>query len=205
MSIEFIVAKLAIDDLSNKLLEAIKKPTFIKNKDSIYIGCNLAFEKLIGVNRNKILGNTAFGISPISLAKIYTEADIELFATQAHQTYASHIENADKERNSVVFSKSIFLDKDDQLAGFIGSISVQKEFVTLDSSNRELTLSRLRLTKRELEVLHLITQGLKTKEIAKKLLISNYTAADHIKSMYLKLGSNNRVTAILAAKQLGII
>jgi two-component system nitrate/nitrite response regulator NarL len=49
-------------------------------------------------------------------------------------------------------------------------------------------LQKLRLSKRELEVIQLIKQGLKTKEIAEKLNISFYTAETHRKNIKLKAG-----------------
>ena len=49
-------------------------------------------------------------------------------------------------------------------------------------------LKKLKLSNRELEVIQLIKQGLKTKEIAEKLNISFYTAETHRKNIKLKVG-----------------
>ncbi len=57
------------------------------------------------------------------------------------------------------------------------------------------------LTKRELEILRLITAGLKNKEIAEQLVISLNTVLYHIKNIYSKLGVNKRTQAIAKAKE----
>jgi LuxR family maltose regulon positive regulatory protein len=60
------------------------------------------------------------------------------------------------------------------------------------------------LTGRELEVLRLMADGLKYKEIAARLFISLNTVRFHVKSIYGKLNVNNRVQAIDKARRLRI-
>src|SRR6266567_1848738 len=48
------------------------------------------------------------------------------------------------------------------------------------------------LTERELEVLHLLAQGMPNKEIAAQLVISERTAKFHVSSIMGKLGATNR-------------
>ena len=49
-------------------------------------------------------------------------------------------------------------------------------------------LKKLKLSSRELEVIHLVKAGLKTKDIAEHLQISHYTAETHLKNIKLKAG-----------------
>ena|SRR5438105_1699092 len=55
------------------------------------------------------------------------------------------------------------------------------------------------LTRRELEVLHLLADGLKQGEIAKRLVISPKTVGTHIEHVLSKLGVHSRAEAVAAA------
>lgn len=52
------------------------------------------------------------------------------------------------------------------------------------------------LTKRETEIMELISSGLKNNEIAEKLFVSENTIKFHIKNIYIKLDVKNRVQAM---------
>ena len=57
----------------------------------------------------------------------------------------------------------------------------------------------LRLTERELEVLRLVAAGLNTRQIAKRLFISNNTVKNHIRNILEKLQLHSRMEAVLYA------
>jgi ATP/maltotriose-dependent transcriptional regulator MalT len=61
------------------------------------------------------------------------------------------------------------------------------------------------LTKRELEVLHLIAAGLSNREIAERLVIGLSTVKKHINRMYSKLGVKRRTQAIIRARELNLL
>ena len=61
------------------------------------------------------------------------------------------------------------------------------------------------LSDRELEILALITAGLKNQEIADQLFISLNTVLYHTKNIYSKLGVNKRALAIAKARELNLI
>lgn len=60
------------------------------------------------------------------------------------------------------------------------------------------------LTERELEVLHLISQGLNNQEIAQKLVLSPKTVRNHITSIFSKLQVADRAQAIVRAREAGV-
>lgn len=62
-----------------------------------------------------------------------------------------------------------------------------------------LSLQRLGLSKREAEVLWLLTQGLETKEIAREAGISALTVKKHLEHIYRKLGASSRTAAVALA------
>ncbi len=60
------------------------------------------------------------------------------------------------------------------------------------------------LTPRELEVLRLIAQGLRNREIAQKLVISEKTVRNHVSNIFTKLQVADRVQAIIRAREAGL-
>lgn len=61
------------------------------------------------------------------------------------------------------------------------------------------------LTKREIEILKLLAQGLESKDIAQKLFISLNTVNNHRQKIIYKTGSENSGQALLYAKRIGLI
>ncbi|WP_457617041.1 tetratricopeptide repeat protein [Lutibacter sp.] len=66
------------------------------------------------------------------------------------------------------------------------------------TTNQELAerFNSFKLSKREIEVLTHIANGLSNEEIAKKMYVSKNTIKTHIKNIYLKLDVKNRIQAI---------
>ncbi|MFI2366213.1 AAA family ATPase [Promicromonospora sp. NPDC019610] len=61
------------------------------------------------------------------------------------------------------------------------------------------------LTGREVEVLRLVAQGLSNRDIARSLVISENTAANHVRSILLKTGCENRTRAARYAATQGLL
>jgi LuxR family maltose regulon positive regulatory protein len=61
------------------------------------------------------------------------------------------------------------------------------------------------LSERELEVLHLMAEGLTNPEIASRLLVSLHTVKTHARNIYGKLGVHNRTQAVTRARSLGVL
>jgi predicted ATPase/DNA-binding CsgD family transcriptional regulator len=61
------------------------------------------------------------------------------------------------------------------------------------------------LSRRELEILHLVADGLTTREIAERLFISPKTADRHIQNLYTKIGTSTRATATRWAIDNGVV
>ncbi len=61
------------------------------------------------------------------------------------------------------------------------------------------------LSERELEVLHLIAEGLSNREIAQRLFVSTNTIKGHSRNIYGKLGVHSRTQAAARARVLGLL
>lgn len=69
----------------------------------------------------------------------------------------------------------------------------------------DAALQRLGISKREHEVLELISQGLSNQEIAERLFVSTSTVKTHASNLFAKLDASRRTQAVQRGKELGII
>ncbi len=87
----------------------------------------------------------------------------------------------------VVVEKEIYIEK-------------AREFVF-----NEAEMARLGISKRELEVLQLMAEGLSNAEIANRLFVSLNTIKTHASNLFFKLDASRRTQAIEKAKSLCLI
>ncbi|MDF2451366.1 MAG: helix-turn-helix transcriptional regulator [Bacteroidota bacterium] len=88
------------------------------------------------------------------------------------------------------------------------TVFIEKEvFVTQNAEFvfNEKEFSRLAISKRELEVLQLMSKGLSNQEIAEALFVSLNTIKTHSSNLFIKLDVKRRTQAVEKAKQLKII
>ncbi len=79
-------------------------------------------------------------------------------------------------------------------------IAPEKKFVV-----NEAELERLAISKRELEVLQLMAEGLSNAEIAERLFVSLNTVKTHSSKLFEKLEVKRRTQAVETAKRLNLI
>jgi len=69
----------------------------------------------------------------------------------------------------------------------------------------EKRVQELAITKRELEILGLIADGLSNREIAERLFVSENTVKTHSSRLFDKLNARRRTQAVQRGKELGLI
>ena len=69
----------------------------------------------------------------------------------------------------------------------------------------EQRLKDLGITRRELEILELIAQGMSNREIADKLFVSENTVKTHSSRLFDKLSARRRTQAVQIGKEMGLI
>ncbi|MGK7346467.1 MAG: PAS domain S-box protein [Candidatus Nitrospinota bacterium M3_3B_026] len=125
-----------------RLLDTIPNPLFYKNTEGVYIGCNEAFAKYLGLERDEIIGKTVYDIAPKDLADVYEDKDRLLFENPGVQTYETRVRGRDGKRRDAVFSKATYTDAKGAVAGLVGviiDITERKEWETsLQETNERL-------------------------------------------------------------------
>lgn len=103
-----------------------------------------------------------------------------------------------------VIYKSVHLD---QLLEAIVTVHEGRKYFCpkFKKSQSEIRLKNGILSVREIEVLKELARGFSTKEIAKKLFISENTVENHRKNMFRKLGARNVATLLIKAITAGYI
>ncbi|MBS1573341.1 MAG: DNA-binding response regulator [Bacteroidetes bacterium] len=90
----------------------------------------------------------------------------------------------------------------------IETVVIEKEIYIEKSENfvqNTALISKLELSKRELEVLELLAKGLTNQEIASRLFVSLSTVKAHNQNLFEKLDVKRRTQAIEKAKRLNLI
>ncbi len=124
------------------LIETVPIPIFYKDLQGRYLGCNEGFVRLLGLEKEQIIGRIPSDVAPPEKAELYRQKDRELLERNTQvQTYESTIISAAGVCYDVVFYKAPYYDSLGNLAGLVGSIldiTEQKKHIRtlLESENR---------------------------------------------------------------------
>ena len=105
-----------------QLLDAIPVPVFYKDRQGVFRGCNVAYEKFVGLTKEQVVGRTVFEVAPQDLANIYYQADETLFTRPGVQVYETSFLHADGNRREIIFNKATYVGADGCVAGLVGVI-----------------------------------------------------------------------------------
>jgi DNA-binding NarL/FixJ family response regulator len=128
--------------------------------------------------------------------------------------FLSRDDSDDARLAAVEAGASAYLHKSTQASEVIGAIRqvargaslISPAMVArLVSRGRDREHVRESLSPRELEVLHLMADGIATREIARRLGISYATVRTHVRSISHKLGARSMVNAVVTARALDLV
>lgn len=96
-----------------------------------------------------------------------------------------------------------FTDKKlpDKIINAFGYQFDENQAYRVENKNNTKLNEDWQLSKREKQVLELLTQGLSYNEIAEQLYVSYHTVSSHIKKIYKKLNVTSKLEAIMLAKE----
>lgn len=109
-------------ELNQKIIDALPIPIFYRDLKGIYMACNLAQEKLLGMAKSQIIGKTVFDIQPYEIAEIYAQRDQELLDSPGDQIYEAKFRDASGILHDVIFNKAVIRNNQDEITGIVGSI-----------------------------------------------------------------------------------
>lgn len=99
----------------------ISSPVFFKDAAGAYTGCNEAFERRLGRDRQHLAGKTVYDIAPSDLALVYQQADLALASRGGVQIYATKLPKPSGDVGLVRFYKSVISDGAN-VAGIVGTV-----------------------------------------------------------------------------------
>lgn len=149
----------------------------VRNKSAILYGLSLALLLFLlrWLELRLVIVNHAFEVYIGAIALIFTGLGIWL----ALKLTGSKVE-------TVVVEKEVYVHT--------GTFTLNEE-----------ELNKLGISRRELEVLQLMSEGLSNQEIGQRLYVSLSTVKTHVKNLFEKLNVARRTQAIDRAKKLSLI
>lgn len=109
-------------ELHQKIIDALPIPIFYRDLKGVYMACNVAQEKLLGLPKSQIIGKTVFDIQPFEIAEIYAKRDQELLDSPGDQSYEAKFRDASGILHDVVFNKAVIRNNQNEIIGVVGSI-----------------------------------------------------------------------------------
>jgi DNA-binding NarL/FixJ family response regulator len=140
------------------------------------------------------------GIKPVIINETFSNTEKAKLLQLGVKGFASKVLSSKKLEKGLLHVKKGGFLVDQQVV----NLSMQNE---TDQSSSQLFKGKdmMGLTTREIEILSIMAQGLKNREIADKLAISEKTVKTHLNRIFKKLGVNSRSQAILTLMEKKIL
>ena len=179
-------------DFLQKLIDTIPNPIFYKDAEGHYLGCNRAFEAMLNLSKEMIVGKTVHDVLPAELACFIDSIDQGLCEVPGVRTYETPFVTADGGLRDMLCMKAAYKGTDGKLGGLVGvmiDITERKqredEIKSLNESLQQQTMEVVAANK-ELEAFsYTLSHDLRTP------LTRIYLAAEALAEMYGELLDDN--------------
>jgi two-component system, sensor histidine kinase and response regulator len=104
------------------LINTIPNPLFWKDSNGRYLGCNQAFAHLVDLQKEAIIGRSAFDVLPGALAAQSAEQDRNLNNSPETHSFESVFRDSHDVERHVVTHKASFCDSTGAVSGLIGVV-----------------------------------------------------------------------------------
>ncbi len=123
------------------LIDTIPNPVFYKNSEKRYMGCNSAFEKIVGADREEIYGKLSKEILPKEVAEVTEYKDREIIENGKKISYEIRIKNKRGEWRDLMVNKAPYFNSKREFRGIVGVISDITELKQVQEILKELSVN----------------------------------------------------------------
>jgi PAS domain S-box-containing protein len=106
--------------LLRSLIDSIPDLIFYKDRQSVYLGCNAAFEQLVGRRQAELVGLSDLDLFPQEAAEFFREKDRQMLAEGRPRRNEEWLDFPDGRRALIDMLKTPFFGPDGQVLGVIG-------------------------------------------------------------------------------------
>jgi diguanylate cyclase (GGDEF)-like protein/PAS domain S-box-containing protein len=110
------------NDFLRVMMDVMPNPAYLKDTQGRIAGCNAAFEKIVGLSMDKILGKPFSDLTTADLAEKDRETDRMLKEKPGVQVYESPFKAWDGTEHHIIFIKSTYSRPDGASGGLIGTM-----------------------------------------------------------------------------------
>lgn len=126
-------------DFQKTLLDTIPNPIFYKNDNGQFTGANAAFESVVGLTPDEIIGKSPFDIDRPDLAERYDPQDRAVGMGKRRYSYETQKTFADGKKHHVMIEKAQFENADGKTTGVAGVIV---DITRLKEAEQELQIAK---------------------------------------------------------------